>query len=110
MMVDWEFYFENGHCVFNFPGNVELSMTNYIGAHCQHSPGTGRCLSNGDEELSYKPVHSMNVEVLIRKFSEDGKEVEDLTKRYFPDAAPDAANVPLSKIIEVMNDLMKRET
>lgn len=106
-MTDWEFYFENGHCVFNFPGNVELSMTNYIGAHCQHPPGVGHHYSNGDMEISHRPVRSRSVEVLVRKYSEDGKTQEDLTKRYFPDAFPDAANISLSKIIEVMNDLMK---
>ena len=107
MMEDWEFYFEGGHCVFKFPGNVELSMTNYLGAHCQHPPGEGHHYSNGDVETSWRPVHSRSVEVLIRKFSEDRKTQEDLTKRYFPKAFPDAANVPLSKILEVMNDLMR---
>lgn len=107
MITDWEFYFENGHCIFNFPRNVELSMVNYVGAHCQHPPGVGHHYSNGDVELSYRPVRSRSVEVMVRKYSEDRKTVEDLTKRYFPDAFPDAANVPLSKILEVMNDLMR---
>lgn len=85
------FYFEDGHVVLTFPNGISISMCNYDGAHC----------TSQIRESGRKTFFSDTVEVLITR--DVAGKLEDITGTFIDEATPDAANVSLEKIVELIN-------